>query len=58
MEFDVKLVIFRILKWNFQNINAVNAGLYILPLIWVVSISPTGYCTLLWCVQGMQMVPY
>ncbi len=29
MEFYVKFAIFSILKWNFQNINAVIAGLYI-----------------------------
>ncbi len=28
MEFYVKVAIFSILKWNFQNINTVIAGLY------------------------------
>ncbi len=31
MEFYVKFAIFTILKWNFQNINAVIVGLYIQP---------------------------
>ncbi len=31
MEFYVKCAIFSILKWNFQNINAVTAELYLLP---------------------------
>ncbi len=33
MEFYVKCAIFSILKWNFQNINAITAALYVCCMI-------------------------